>query len=194
MRKSTRFWSYTIGHDGVRCVHRGNAEEVVIDGIHFALSIVGTAVIAMHVNLSSTKVRVPLAGFVLIAPIGMQNRLDPLLCKGGETEVSYALPPPNDGIANAMAGGPMFFSDKIFNHDDCHSMDLFLEDFKGSAPPVTFSQDETYDHNLLPRMGVCIAKCKDTGNEELVCVAVDGRNLENVLGLTLRGTSDLLRL
>jgi hypothetical protein len=44
MRKSTRFWSYTIGHDGVRCVHRGNAEEVVIDRIHFALSIVGTAV------------------------------------------------------------------------------------------------------------------------------------------------------
>ena len=164
----------------------GNAEEVVIDGIHFALSIVGTAVIAMHMNLSSTKVRVPLAGFVLIVPIGMQNGLDPLLCKGGEIEVSYALPPPNDGIANAMAGGPMFFSDEICNHDDCHSMDLFLEDFKGSAPPVTFSQDETYDHNLLPRMGVCIAKCKDTGNEELVCVAVDRRNLERALGLTLR--------
>ena len=113
MCKATQFWSYTIGHDGVRCVHRGNAEEVVIDGIHFALSIVGTTVIARHVNLSSTKVRVPLAGFVLIAPIGMQNRLDPLICKGGETEVSYTLPPPNGGIANAMAGGPMFFSDKI---------------------------------------------------------------------------------
>ena len=87
----------------------------------------------------------------------------------------------------------MFFSDEIFNHDDCHSMDLFLENFKGSASPVTFSQDETYNHNLLLRMGVCIAKCNDTGNEELVCVAVDRRNLENVLGLTLRGTLDLLR-
>ena len=88
----------------------------------------------------------------------------------------------------------MFFSEKICNHNDCHSMDLFLEDFKGSAPPVTFSQDETYNHNLLPRIGVGIAKCKDTGNKELVCVAVDEWNLERALGLTLRGTLDLLRL
>jgi hypothetical protein len=68
-------------------------------------------------------------------------------------------------------------------------MDLF----KGSAPPMTFSQDEMYGHSLLPRMAVGIAKCKDTGNKELICVDVDGRNQERVLGLMLRGTSGLLR-
>ena len=83
----------------------------------------------------------------------------------------------------------MFFSDD----NNCNIMDLPSEDFKGSAPPVTFSQDETHDHNLLPRMGVGMAKCPESGNELLVCVAVDGRNLDRALGLTLQGTSDLLR-
>ena len=83
----------------------------------------------------------------------------------------------------------MFFSD-----DDGHdSIDLSSEDFKGSAPPITFSQDETHDHNLLPRMGIGIAKCSISGDEQLVCAAIDGRNLDRALGLTLKGTSDLLR-
>jgi hypothetical protein len=73
--------------------------------IHFALSIVGAAVIAMHMNLSSFKIRVPLAGFVFIAPIGIQNGLDPLLCKRGEIEVPCTLPLPKVDITDAMAGG-----------------------------------------------------------------------------------------
>ena len=86
-------------------------------------------------------------------------------------DVTYALPPQYRNVENALSGGPMFFSDDDTN--GCHSMDLPSEDFKGSAPPVTFSQDETHDHNLLPRMGVGIAKSPDSDNEQLVCVAVD---------------------
>ena len=70
-------------------------------------------------------------------------------------------------------------------------MDLASEDFVGSALRVTFSQDETRYHNLLPRMGVGFATCYDSGGEQLICVAVDGRNLDRALGLTLLGKSDL---
>ena len=68
-----------------------------------------------------------------------------------------------------------------------NTLSLQSEDFAGSAPPVTFSQDETFDRNLLPRMGAGI-----TSDGSLVLAAIDGRNLERALGLTLRGTSELL--
>lgn len=80
-----------------------------------------------------------------------------------------------------MAGGPILLS------PGGDALDMAREDFRGSAPPVTFSQDETFDRNLLPRMGAGL--CADG---ELVFVAVDGRNLDRALGLTLRGTSELL--
>ncbi|KAL3784321.1 hypothetical protein ACHAW5_000212 [Stephanodiscus triporus] len=191
-----RLGTFTIGKDGAKCVHRGSADVVVLGGDEIAFSIVGSAVVSSH--LSPTNVRVPLAGFVLVVPRDALHDLDAIDAKirnGATMDVSYELPPPYDGARNAMAGGPMFFSDDDDDDPDgnCHSMDLHSEDFRGSAPPVTFSQDETHDHNLLPRMGVGIARCGDTGNEQLVCVAVDGRNLDRALGLTLQGTSDLLR-
>ena len=53
---------------------------------------------------------------------------------------------------------PMFFS------DETSSMCLESEDFKGSAPPITFSQDD---------------------NEQLDCVAIDGRNLGQSVGVDI---------
>lgn len=83
-----------------------------------------------------------------------------------------------------MAGGPILYcADGILP-----ALDLASEDFCGSAPPVTFSQDETFDNNLLPRMGAGL-----TVDGDLVMVAIDGRNLDQALGLTLRGTADLLK-
>jgi len=83
---------------------------------------------------------------------------------------------------DAVAGGPMLLQDG----ESC--LDREAEEFTGGAPPLTFSQDETFDQNLLPRMAVGL---RDGG--ELVFAAVDGRNLQRALGLTLRGTGALLR-
>lgn len=181
---------FTVGQENVRCIHRGIAEEVEVTKEEATFSIVGNTVVAR--NALPAKVRVPLAGFVLVFP---QSYPAWYLMAGHDItnddvtiDVSYELPPPYNNIKNAMSGGPMFFSDD----SGSKSMDLPSEDFRGSAPPVTFSQDETHDHNLLPRMGVGIART-ESGDEELVCVAVDGRNLDRALGLTLKGTSDLLR-
>ena len=87
-------------------------------------------------------------------------------------------------ISNRKKGGPILLSadGRIPN-----ALSLQSEDFTGSAPPVTFSQDETFDRNLLPRMGAGL-----TQDGSLILTAVDGRNLERALGLALRGTSDLL--
>lgn len=168
------------------CVHRADFERAVVREGQCAFAIVGKRVVERIVSPEcQEEIKVPLAGFVLVfseeACLGTKIMHD----NDVEISVSYELPL---AIENAMAGGPMFFSD-----DDGHdSMDLLVEDFKGSAPPVTFSQDETHDHNLLPRMGIGIAK-SNSGDQQLVCAAIDGRNLDRALGLTLKGTSDLLR-
>ncbi len=82
----------------------------------------------------------------------------------------------------AMAGGPVLLRGGRL------CLDLVAEDFAGSAPPITFSQDETYDQNLLPRMAAGLLP--DGG---LIFAAVDGRNLDRAPGLTLGQTARLLR-
>lgn len=67
-------------------------------------------------------------------------------------------------------------------------LDLLAEEFAGTAPPVTFSQDETFDQNLLPRMGVGL---RDDGS--LLFCAVDGRDFERAPGMTLRQLASVLR-
>ena len=81
----------------------------------------------------------------------------------------------------AIAGGPMLLS------QGAPVLDLSAEDFVGSAPPVTFSQDETFDQNLLPRMAV------GQSDEGLTFIAVDGRDFERAPGFTLGMTARFLR-
>jgi len=173
----------TVGVDNVRCFHRGIAEKVTPSQDEIALKIVGGSLI----KWSSEETSIPLAGCVLLLPTTMLPTNWPEKAStDAKINVTYTLPTPLD---NAVAGGPIFFDD---NNDE-QTMDLPSEDFKGSAPPVTFSQDETFDRNLLPRMGIGITNDDSSGEKELVCVAVDGRNLDRALGLTLQGTSDLLK-
>ena len=187
----------TVGQDSVRCIHRGDANEAIVSEHECAFMIVGDHLINAHVLPYPVKAPVPLAGFVLVFPRTLHPNMIELLdgsrlMPNLTCSLRYELPSPYNNVESAMAGGPMFFSDDC-DESESNSMDLPSEDFKGSAPPVTFSQDETHDHNLLPRMGVGIAKCPNSGNDQLVCVAVDGRNLDRALGLTLQGTSNLLR-
>jgi hypothetical protein len=80
----------------------------------------------------------------------------------------------------AISGGPMLL------HAGAPVMDLMAEDFAGSAPPVTFSQDETFDQNLLPRMAV------GESDQGLIFIAVDGRDFERAPGFTLATTARFL--
>ncbi|MFT5584865.1 MAG: hypothetical protein ACI9VR_002453 [Cognaticolwellia sp.] len=83
---------------------------------------------------------------------------------------------------NAMAGGPALLEDGRIE------IERAPEDFAGTAPPITFSADETFDQNLLPRLGVGL---RPDGSFVLACV--DGRNLKHALGLTLHGLAELLQ-
>ena len=85
-----------------------------------------------------------------------------------------------DGL-EAIAGGPMLV------REGAVCLDLHAEEFRGTAPPVTFSQDETFDQNLLPRMAV------GEGEEGLTFIAVDGRDFERAPGFTLGMTARFLQ-
>jgi hypothetical protein len=141
---------------------------------HRSFVVVGREVAEVGVGLRS----VPLAGWLVVLPEKWKGRLP----KAGE-EVSYRLPTvEQEQVMSAMSGGPM-----LLENGHC-LLDLVREDFYGEAPPVTFSQDETFDQNLLPRMAV-----GQTSSDELIFAAVDGRHFERAPGLTLRQTADLLR-
>lgn len=112
---------------------------------------------------------IPLAGFILVTP-------KPINCS---KVITYSLP--GSPIHAAMAGGPWLSPGLV--------PDLVAEDFTKSAPPQTFSQDETFDENLLPRMAAGVT---ETG--ELIFCAIDGRNFEKAPGFTLRMSANLMSL
>ena len=127
---------------------------------------------------------IPLNGACLLFPPGPE--WDELVAGLAQTEgpLAFSLPkvPGIAGIRDAMAGGPLLLDQGAVNAR------LEQEEFVGSAPPATFSSDETHDMNLLPRMAVGI-----TQDHEVVAVAVDGRNVEAALGLTLGQTARLMK-
>lgn len=131
----------------------------------------GAAIVGDRVIATGPHVAVPLNGCV-IPRGGLQvgDRLDVRGVHG-----------PAGPVHAAIAGGPL-----LLQHGR-PAIDLRAEDFWGTAPPVTFSQDETGDRNLLPRLAVGIA-----GDGELVIAAIDGRNFEHALGMTLGEVAHLL--
>jgi hypothetical protein len=164
--------SLLLGPDGAR-LQRLGMDAVRIDGAPVTAWTradgpiapwLGHAVIGRTVLPGTTRTP-PLNGVLLRDPVP-----DP---------VRWSLDGPwTEGIA----GGPMLLLDGEI------ALDRAAEDFVGGAPPITFIDDETFDQNLLPRMGVGLR-----GDGTLVFAAVDGRNLKRALGLTLRGTGQLLR-
>ena len=209
-----------VGEDGVRYATRADAKTVSLEGGEVAISNVGNKVVEVVVcqnpggrPIANTNdcINIPLAGFVVASKKWYAHVIEDLSSTGkiiAEDLVTYhATTGTTDSVdasnsnsdedtestmsvnharvaGAAMAGGPILLA---FDHDADDALELAAEDFRGSAPPVTFSQDETFDRNLLPRMGAGITK---TG--EVVMVAIDGRNLDQALGLTLRGTANLL--
>lgn len=155
--RSARGWARSL-HGAIHRAHAERGPDVP------SFAVVGHQVVAV-----GTRLHVPLNGFVVAR--------DDLAVEPGDA-LEYAIdrrPAPHC----AIAGGPMLVE------DGAPVLDLRREDFWGSAPPVTFSQDETGDQNLLPRLGVGLR------DGTLVFAAVDGRNLDRALGMTL---AELARL
>ena len=128
---------------------------------HVALTVVGTKLI----SISHSALDIPLAGAVIICPEFTAS------CP---CNLSWEGPSP---IISAMAGGPMLNP----------VIDKSSEEFALTAPPVTFSQDETFDQNLLPRMA-----CGVTPSGAVIFLAVDGRDM-SAPGVTLHILGDLMR-
>ncbi len=132
-------------------------------------------------------VEIPLAGYIVLLPPSSNELPFP------GSSVCYHLPRASNGaqIQEAMAGGPMLLDEDPHSPpsvDPISTPNLVGEDFAGTAPPVTFSQDETFDQNLLPRMVVGV-----TRSGFLIFAAIDGRNFHIAPGMTLRGAAEMMR-
>lgn len=131
-----------------------------------AVVVIGHEVVSVHAGPAS----VPLNGLVLQLPPGVAPPVP--------GPVVWSL---RRRVSAAMAGGPRLLRAGVLD------LERRPDDLTGSAPPLTFSQDETYDQNLLPRL---VAGLRGDGT--LLLAAVDGRNLERAPGMTLRGCANLL--
>jgi len=126
--------------------------------------------------------RIPSGGFVLSLPAGRDwEGLAGSLAAGTAVGFRFAARPGAE-VAQAMAGGPTLLSGGRI------VLPLAEEDFTGLAEPLTFTQDETGDQNLLPRLALGL-----TADHEVIVAAVDGRNFDRAVGLTLSDLSSVLR-
>lgn len=163
------------GEIGIYTALSGNARP---DQGRLHFSITGTKV----VDVSSEPLAIPINGFVVSvdpgsAPLGTFGEIKP-----GD-DVEYLLPETykSKTIVSAMAGGPAIvtFGSK--------TADFEGEQFAKGIPPVTFSEDSSIGQSLLPRMTWGITK-----NHELIACAVDGRNLDQSVGMTLKQLAQLM--
>ncbi len=133
------------------------------------VAIVGATVFAVGHDLT-----VPLNGFLLPWPehdgrppaVGTVLRWKGPRMKNGES------------AQEGLSGGPLLLEDG----EPC--IDYRIEGFWGTAAPLTFSQDETGDRNLLARLAV-----GTDAQGFFYIVAIDGRQAERALGLSLAGSA-----
>jgi len=138
-----------------------------------SLAIVGDGIVAVGRSLP-----VPLNGFVIPLPEPVEHGAGPRV---GERVRYPVIHGPTGPVHTGLAGGPLLL------REGQPVLEMREEEFWGTAPPVTFSQDETGDHNLLPRLAAGLGP-----DGTLVLAAVDGRNFDRALGLTLGGVARLL--
>lgn len=163
--------------DGVR-VSQGDSDADLADAVTRSTAQEGpdvpsVSIAAGQVTGVGRRLPVPLNGFV-IPSTSVWTPGDP---------VSFSVPHMADGtpVHDAVAGGPLLV------RAGAPCLDLRAEGFWGTAPPLTFSQDETGDRNTLPRLAAGIDP-----QGRLLLVAIDGRNFERALGMTLGEVSGLL--
>jgi exopolysaccharide biosynthesis protein len=136
------------------------------------VAIVGNTV----VSVSKGELEIPLAGLIVsLTGIDAPEPGTPIQWLGYESF-------DHDPLHTAMAGGPLLLEQGAI----CINREV--EDFQESAPPVTFSQDETFDQNLLPRMA---AGLNEAG--VLFFAAIDGRNFHQAPGMTLKQTAEWMK-
>ena len=135
------------------------------------------AVVGREVVATGRRLPIPLNGYVaaLAAEAGSMD-----LRVG--TTLTYGAPQVAGGAAHAgICGGPLIVD------EGRPVLDMRAEDFWGTAPPITFSQDETGDRNLLARMVIGL-----DAEGRLLAAAIDGRNVQRALGMTLAGAARLM--
>lgn len=133
------------------------------------------AIVGGRVVAAGEALPIPLNGLVVACP-------PPLPPVGAAVAWSPPLLADGQVTTEAMAGGPML----LRHGEPC--VDMRGEDFWGTAPPVTFSQDETGDRFMLPRLAAGLDH-----EGRLLLAAVDGRNPGRALGMTLGGAAALMR-
>ena len=144
------------------------------------LVLVGRELVAKSVGV---PVEIPVGGFALTLPaheewMHLADRL-PL-----HSRVDYHLPAPHGmkKVMSAVAGGPTLLEDGQIN------ISLESDEFCREAEPATFTRDETFDQNMLPRLAIGLNEKHD-----MIVAAVDGRNFTRALGLTLKETATLMK-
>mgnify|MGYP003934481539 CR=1 FL=1 len=169
---------FTVDDDKVCAFNRANSGEYLTAEEGFVyVAVVNSNVVSVTAHETGECVKVPLAGMVLRI---IDSKEDDFF----QFSKCIFFAPLGMNLMSAMAGGPLLVRDGSL------CIDRTLEDFKLTAPPVTFSQDETFDQNLLPRMA-----CGLRGfgvHQEIFFAAVDGRNFDHAPGFTLHRLAEFM--
>jgi len=172
-----------VGLDGLDFTVGNQTLSVPTTFTHRAMARIGpdrhsVAIVGREVVAVGSSLNVPLNGFVMTCDADVEIQTGDRIIWGG-----VPMPGSSDSVAiQGLSGGPLLLKESV------PQIEMEKEGFWGTAPPVTFSQDETGDQNLLPRLAAGLK-----GDGHLILAAVDGRHLERALGVTLQGMAALMR-
>jgi len=168
-----------LGLEGME-IHIGENRFPVSDVWNRARGLFGpsspsVAIVSHEVMAVGSDLPIPLNGFVF--PVANVMGVKP----GDQVGFPAIRLSDREQVLEGIAGGPMIL------RQGNPVLDFKGEDFWGTAPPITFSQDETGDQNLLARLAVGL-----DAHGTLVFAAVDGRDFRRALGMTLGELTELM--